>query len=310
MPKQNYTDEERATLTATELAGLKELEDEPVDATTLDDQLRDDKQLAPEKQPGIPEPGTQAEPAPAPTPAPVEPPASATPSPGDAPPEAVDPAPAAPSQPTTTAPAPVPAPTALPTWTAPADADKQISDLRAQRLEIAQKFDDGDISAAEMSTQHSEIDDKIADIRTQVLKADISTGARLSTWDAHVESFLAKPEHAIYRDNAAMNAALDAEVRRLQAQPDARPLDPGALGQAHQNIQAALGVKTTPAPTPTPAPGAPVIPPTLRTLPASDLTPTNDTGEFAAIDRLTGTAYDDALAKLTPEQMNRYLAQA
>jgi hypothetical protein len=318
MPKEGFTDEQIALLQPEERAGLDELQAEESEGMTLDEQLAAEEagtlKVEPPQPGNIPAPS--AEPEHAPAPAPASPPAPSAPSPGDTDPpapKAADPAPA---------PVPAAQPTAqpqraapLPDWKAPADVDKQIADLNAKRDKLAQDVDDGEISTVDWRKQDREIDAQIRELEKTQLKAEISSGARsaatVENWRSDVGTFLA--QHPEFKDGPRYDA-LDIELRRLQTAAvtaGGNQFDPALLQQAFDKVSSAFGA-TAPAPKPNdppaPLPGNPAPAPTLRTMPASDATPTRHDGEFGELERLSGEEYDAALAALPADKRERYLA--
>jgi hypothetical protein len=206
-----------------------------------------------------------------------------------------------------------------PSFVAPDDLDQKLGDIETRKDELATKFDDGELTAAEYRAQLKEIDKQERDLYSQKIRAEVSHDMVVSQWRDSVSSFLGK--HTQYEQGTPLYTALDAEVRRLQGQSD-NPFDPDILGQAHRTIDAqmrkAMGLppeetprqesKTDPA-AKKPAGRKPLadIPPTLAQVPAADITDT-DGGEFAHLDRLDGEKFEAALARLTDEQRDRYLA--
>lgn len=308
--KPQYTDEELAGLTEEERAGL--LDTSLVD----DDEDDDDEGGAADDGKGAAEP-SESEPA-------VK--DAKTPAADDkaAEPQQAEPKPAEPTAGTDTAPKPAeqqapppakPAAATFPQYQAPADVDQKLAALKQQMLEIDQKFDDGELTAAERRAQLEPLEDQRDTLKEQRLKATMSRDAIIDTWSrSTVPQFLAA--HEQYAPGSPLYGALDEEVRKLQAEAD-NPFDPQILVKAHEAVDAAVRrVLKVSAPAPAiPQPGTPgprrEIPPSLAHVPSADTSDADDGGEFAWLDRLGATdqlAYERELAKMSDEKRNQYLA--
>ncbi|WWT39852.1 hypothetical protein [Microcystis phage Mwe-JY25] len=199
-------------------------------------------------------------------------------------------------------------PSAFPRFDAPADAEAKLAEIDTRLQALATRFDEGEITAAELIREQRAIQGEERQIRDALLMAQMSQRAEAALFEQSVDAFLAA--NPVYKPGSAAFVALDAEVRRLQTE-SGRTFDPAHLAAAHGNLTAAFGVAPkAQAPQPqrqtTPRPE---LPPTLGGVPASDMTAAGE-GEFAHLDRLNGPDYEAALARLTPEQQSRYLASA
>ncbi|PTM61894.1 hypothetical protein [Phreatobacter oligotrophus] len=229
-------------------------------------------------------------------------------------PAAGDPPPAEQSKDTAAPPAAAP----FPIYEMPADYERRISTLEQQRTELARQFDDGDLTGAEFQSKLSALNREETDLREAKLRAEISYDTQLEGWKQTATAFIqANPQ---YEPGSLLFKMLDEAVRGLQNNSE-RPFDPAILHQAHQQVQAEL-TRFTGAPQQAagaqPAKGAPAgktlppppaIPPSLATIPAAALEDTGQGSEFAHLDRLLQTdplKYEQALAKLTDEQRERY----
>ncbi|MPZ36671.1 MAG: hypothetical protein GEU95_01190 [Rhizobiales bacterium] len=210
---------------------------------------------------------------------------------------------------------------AVPAWTAPADAEAQLTQLATERDQLAERFDNGEITAKELLSKQAEIASRERKIERDRDRAEMASEMATAVWtQTTVPTFL--DAHPHYRNNQTLNGMLDAEVRRLQVaamEAGKDQLDPSILIDADANIAAALapfGVKPKVAAsaaadagkTAAPA-GKPEIPPTLGTLPATEITGTGD-GKYASLDRLAEAnpiAFEDALAKLPEAEREAYL---
>lgn len=219
--------------------------------------------------------------------------------------------------------------TTMPKFEAPADAEKQLADIAAKRDALAEQFDNGEINAKTLFAEQAALAKQERTIETAVERANFSAEMTTQAWFQNtVPGFLATHDH--YKSNPTLHGMLNAEVVRLQNEAIEKggdQFDPGILAKADESIRAALsgiGVKTPAAAAKAePAKDAakdgkakieveakPETPPSLRNLPADDITGTDS--KWAALDRLADTdavAYEDAFGRLPAADRDRYLAR-
>lgn len=225
-----------------------------------------------------------------------------------------------------------PAKATVPNWTVPADTDAKLQALDAKENEVEAKFQSGEVTNAQYREQVRAIDKERRAVEGAKLKAEIAAETKAAVWAQQtVSGFL--DAHPIYGQNETLFAALDIEVRKLQASA-ADPFSPSILTKAHAKVQAAFsafgGPKEAPAekqkaetkPEAKPAPKAPEkqievkprdpVPPSLAKVPAAEVEST-DGGKFAYLDRLQSSdyeAFEGELSKLSDADRNAYLAGA
>lgn len=202
----------------------------------------------------------------------------------------------------------------------PADIEAQKTAIETQRDEIAQKFEDGDMTAREFQAENRKLDKQDNDLDWLVRKAELSaetTQAQTeATWYKSTSDFLA--DHPEIMKNELVYNAFDAVVRKITGDKANHGLsDRKQLEKAHAEWAEALGITVDPAAKPAadkkPAVAAKAkrdLPPNLGTVPAATASETDD-GKYAALDRLIETdplAYEAALAKMTPAESDAYLA--
>lgn len=198
-------------------------------------------------------------------------------------------------------------------------AKEQLDTLVAGRADLRKKYADGDIEREAYEAKLDELNDQIADARFEVKKAevyeDINSQTAKQNWTAAVEDFLGETDNAVFRAGGALNAALDAKIRQMNADKEVLKQFPNhakRLAEAKRVVldetRKALGI-TEPAKTPAKAAAKPVVelPPGVDDVPAAGEEAEN---EFSHLDRLTGTAREAAFAKLSKDQQERYLAGA
>jgi hypothetical protein len=220
------------------------------------------------------------------------------------------------------------------TATAPEDAAEQVKALRAEKAAEFKKLMDGEVTPEQYSAKEDEILGKITDIDRAVTKAE--TAADFTVQQAQ-RSYLgkvnatldaAKKEDGIdYRapENKHLHEDLDRTVKFLANDPsNADKPEQWFLDKAHSMVKAMHGLgKAAPAggagAAEAAGAGAAVaaaqtrsgkgpnldgLPPSLRNVPAA--AGSDDGGEFAHLNTLTGMALERAIAKMTPEQQQRW----
>ncbi|PHV10185.1 hypothetical protein [Chitinimonas sp. BJB300] len=306
------TDEERAILAETD----EEDEDsrtigEMMDAG-MDDEAGDEEGDAEEDE-GDPEAeasddsdGTQTDPAP------VE--ASATPEPVA--PKAVE------------APAYKPQPVQYDVPAVPEDAEQQLADILAQKKALNTQLENYEVDAATYQSQLDALNDKALDLRlamrdadnARALNAQNAQAAEQAAWSQTCEAFLTANK-ATYADSPEMTAILNQAVIQVANDPENAGLNGWQMlekahatalqqAQAQFNRMAKLfnpdAVKEQAVPSVKPKTPAkrPVMPPTIGGLPSAGNIDTGD--EFSALDKLDGTALEDAIGRMSESQQERY----
>lgn len=186
------------------------------------------------------------------------------------------------------------------------DFGKEIADI--QKL-----YEEGEISNAEYTAKLLDIGSAKA---TAELIPKLNQDMAASAWAQAQEDFYAShPEY----NKAGLRAALDVHVQRL----DDGKLGNGALlAKAHAALQEELGVTAT---APSAKPAAPKLPDrseaagrakalnkapkTLADVPTAEDAPDTTGDKFAHLDNLGGLALESALAKLSPAEVDEYLAR-
>lgn len=200
-----------------------------------------------------------------------------------------------------------------------ATIDEQREAVLAKMVELAEQLDSGDIGQGKYDVELRKLDIELKKVTEQRggVEQQLSTAERkqqteqekyVAQFSAVVQTFLAQPENQVFKEGTPEFKALDDQVRYLQTtQPN---LDPATMLQKARNAVAAimdLPAATAQPPAAKPKRGTVDIPPTLAQIPAAE---SNAQDEFAYLDKLSGDAYTAALAKLTPEQQQRFLNNA
>ena len=198
---------------------------------------------------------------------------------------------------------------------APADLADRINALDAAEDEAHAKFEGGEIDANELRRQRVELRQQREALTAQRVKAEISQEMQeqmaRTEWDKTVNGFLDSVVSTVdYRQDADKAADLDEFVKKLASNPAHNDKDMGwFLREAHKRVSALHGLpmdapaaKAKPARSQTPLND---VPRTLAHVPGGD-GPGDVHAEFDDILKLDGYALEDALARMTPAQRERF----
>ena len=194
------------------------------------------------------------------------------------------------------------------------------AELEAQLKDLAAKFDDGELDDADYNIEVRKIERAIArveakmelaeeQIEAQNAAAEANQAKLIAQWEKEQVDFFAKAENKVFAEDDALFNSLDAHVKKILAAGNVPIAD--VLSTAKHNLLTSIakvtGQKLPDAPKPNTKAKAPQVelPPTLGNIPSA--IPNADGDEFGYIDKLSGRKYEDAVAKLTPEQHERYL---
>lgn len=204
----------------------------------------------------------------------------------------------------------------------PANIGQIKTQLQQQQDALERQFRDGDIEFDEYKAKDRKLSADLEQIKAAELKAHIYADQEqqraVQEWQFTVRQFMkqAKGDGVDYQADQKLNKDLDLMVKALANDPDNEARDQEwFLQEAHKRVLAVRGItpkgaKADPAAVANAARRPPVasLPKTVGDLPgAGDLDDVAG-GEFASIDKLTGEAYERALAKMSDEQRARYLA--
>lgn len=199
-------------------------------------------------------------------------------------------------------------------------ATTKQAELEAQLKELAERFDDGELEDAEYNIEVRKVERAIArveakmelaeeQIEAQNAAAEANQAKLIAQWEKEQVDFFAKAENKVFAEDDALFNSLDAHVKKILAAGNVPIAD--VLSTAKHNLLTSIakvtGQKLPDAPKPNTKTKAPQVelPPTLGNIPSA--IPNADGDEFGYIDKLSGRKYEDAIAKLTPEQHERYL---
>jgi|GEM_PF-3456156 len=206
---------------------------------------------------------------------------------------------------------------------APENAEELFNAISAEEDALAQKFDEGDITAKEYRDGLNKLTAQREELNWSARKADLAREleetAKVNAWHKEVQDFMTTRAAHITKSHAQM-VAFDEIVKKVTADPANMTLsDRAQLEKAYKIYVAeaneALGVvqkaQQPPAETP-PARPARNIPPTLARVPAAE-PETIEGSRFANLDRLAAmdpAAYEAAVAKMSEADRAQFEAVA
>lgn len=205
---------------------------------------------------------------------------------------------------------------------APDNADELMSQLSQEEEALAQKFDDGDITAREYRDSVAKLNEQRDEIKWATREANLASKmqrqAEENAWHKDVQDFMTTTAVNITKSHAAM-VAFDEVVKKVTADPaNANISNRAQLDKAfklyNDEMAAAFGVKPQdqkPAAKSDQAPAPKAqrnIPPTLARVPAAE-SENLDGGKFANLDRLSAmdpAAYEAAVAKMSEAERAQF----
>lgn len=200
---------------------------------------------------------------------------------------------------------------------------KAEADLEA----IAAKLEAGDISASEAFRESNKLNAQIAELRADIKGSEQAVKANQAAAERYVDRSLKRfmtddDNKKLYQKDSPAWKAMDAALKTVSAMPEnATKSYAWMLREADRIARAMVNAPRKPAeapaaqaPAPAPAKPKPTadrtkttpVPVTLASLPAAGQESIES--EFAYIDNLSGVEREKAIAKLKPEEYERYLA--
>jgi hypothetical protein len=188
--------------------------------------------------------------------------------------------------------------------------------ITAEIDSLGVKMENGDIGFAEYNRKLNELISHKT--RIEILyenqQREIATAA--NAWDSAQEKFFSDPVHAAIKEKPLLYNAMSAAVSEVSQSQEAKGKSyDWILNQAKARVEDELGISfgsKQAAKEPIKQPGKKALnetdlPRTLGNIPASQ---SHDAGEFAHLDRMSSTERESALAKMKPDEIDRYLAAA
>lgn len=199
----------------------------------------------------------------------------------------------------------------------PADAAEKFAEFARQKEELRTKLNDGDIGIDEFTAELDAIGKEERALEREVWEAESAQKRNeheaKQRWEWEQEQFFKAEQNAVYKDKYILGALNQAVIDLANDSKNEGKPGPWYLAEADKIIRERFNLTPAkpndpPKDKPTPPARARVqVPPTLASMPAAELSETGGADEFAHLDKLTGFDLEAALAKMTPEQQDRYL---
>lgn len=180
---------------------------------------------------------------------------------------------------------------------------------------LTAKFEAGDISFTEFNKQNNELLRQQMRVENAYAEIERNKQAQANEWQKAQDKFFADEHNAILKEKPLLYSALGAAISDISTsgEADGKPYS-WILEQAKARVEDEIGVKfgskaevkSETKPKQKRALDSVKLPQTLGSLPAAE---SNDSGnEFAYLDRMTPMQREAAMEKMTPAQLDRYLA--
>lgn len=197
----------------------------------------------------------------------------------------------------------------------PADVDDQIAAAKLAKIKLAEKFDEGEITAVEYAKQTEELNDFQRELENKRFKAQLAAESQqsreLDSWEETCSDFLSA--HPEISKSKLRYDSFDYAVRLVTGdQANSGLTGAQQLEKAYQTWVTELGIQVDqPAQSGAkPDPRKPKVVPNIGSLPAAQANDTDD-GKFAYLDRLADSdplKYEATLAKLSDADREAYLS--
>jgi hypothetical protein len=204
------------------------------------------------------------------------------------------------------------------------EAKTQLTELTGKRTALAEQLQNGDIDFAEYDSKSNELNDQIADLKSDIKTAENEMARQKSAeqalWDRQCKAFFA--EHGtkegkggLYDHGELRYQALNAAVIKIANDPaNGNKSGRAILRMAHQQLldqgivppaktEQANGKGAAAA---TKVKAKPEVP-TLASAPAAEMSDTDPNDRFATFDNLPQHELEKALSKLSDSEMQAYL---
>lgn len=202
----------------------------------------------------------------------------------------------------------------------PEGADERLKAIATEKQALLDKLDEGDLTVREYQTRVDALMEEKGKLELAIHTANMAEQMerqRLqSEWETTVHSFLRANADYQKSANPVLFNALDLRIREIAASEDGANLtNLQILERARDDVDKAVGRKPKDAggsqpPAQSGDRARAAAPPTLAHVPAADLTPSDEGGKWAVLDRLASTdplAYEEAIAKLSDADRDAYM---
>lgn len=205
-----------------------------------------------------------------------------------------------------------------PVYAVDGDAEKareRMDAIDAERKDLHQKADDGEISMSEYGASLDRLNDEkaelVANLRANALVGELNKTNIETDWATANDRFFAANKDL--KDNPVLFGAINANLQRLSAEGELEGLSYAEqIEKAAQEVRSAFGAQKKEDPKPgNKTAEIKQFPQTLGDVPSAG---TGDEdligGEFSELDKLDGLELEDALARLPEAKVQAWLQRA
>lgn len=210
----------------------------------------------------------------------------------------------------------------------PADFDAKVEGVKTELAALRQKFKDGDLDIDQYETEKSKLEEQrreldLVKVRHDLARDQADQGER-TAWATGVNNLYkaATKDGVDYAADEGKRADLDAMLKTLATRQENADKPMGwFLREAHRRVLALHDIRPAAgnAPAPAPAAAAPTTQrrapppvsaaqPSLAQVPGGNGPGDDGTSEYQHLDALEGDALEDALARMSPRDRDRYLS--
>lgn len=196
-----------------------------------------------------------------------------------------------------------------------ADYEARVAEIAERKKALRTQYQDGEFGLDRYEEQRDALDAELLVLREANLKATLAAEqaqqASAQRWQWEQERFFGAEANAIYRQDPILASALDTAVKALAQDPanEQKPMR-WFLDEAdritRERIAKLVGASPATEIKVKPKAQKPTLPPNLGDLPSAEL-PETGQDEWAHLEKLDGMALEQALAKLSPADQERYL---
>lgn len=194
-------------------------------------------------------------------------------------------------------------------------AESALDKLNTDMADLKKKFDEGDIAVDEYIDERDRLSRAIVKAE---LKAELAQENAAKSWEKSQKDFLGSEASSFLRESDVVYDAFAMQVNKLIADPKSASMsDEALLKAARDKVYAAFRISPESQPSPKKdesairdakkeAANRDKAPKTLHGLPAAAPADDTDASPFAYLDRLSGDKLEAAVAKLSPEDQERW----
>lgn len=193
----------------------------------------------------------------------------------------------------------------------------RLAELESKIEALSNQLDEGDITSKEYRDELNKLQTEMRDIEKKTLldqaKSEVAAERAKADWEKAQADFFRQPENKRFSEDENLLLALNNQVVKLAKGEMASATGPEILARARANVAKSFGFADTTPPKDDNGgkpnrPARPRVPPDIGGLPAAAAERPQD-GKFAYLDKLTGEALEDAVAKLSKADQDEWASR-